>query len=355
MASKVKSLSISLKEEPAKNFSQWLIAVQELAASYCRSIYGAYGLLHYVLTTAEWDLEHTNNGDATKQKPLHQLPATPHGVQSAPNISMYERKLKDFSKEADEVAELRFLVIDSLGEQNISHITEGTNVLRKHTLLHIIVSMRAKHNVLTTSQLDEVRDTLKMSLDDTNKLETLISRHRNTHSQLAEQGSFTTLSEIQKLEYLIGAIQHIPAVAGAIIDYRKSHPVASTQTFNALTTYLIEQVPNMLPSAKAAGYAASAAAVADAKYDALAAQLAELTATIKKMGKPSSSGGAKSIPGLPDCYCYVHGTLKGTSHDGLGGIACNTMKANPTKYTTAMRSAKSHTDVAGGCTKIYGQ
>ena len=143
---------------------------------------------------------------------------------------------------------------------------------------------------------------------------------------------------------------------------RSQHQRLVNQTFESLVIYFREQAPSIQRSAAAVRYSASAQAnsVTSVKISSLEAEITrlgkELAAANRKISQGNTGGG--KMPTQADCYCWVHGTIKFYSHDGVGGPACNAMKgANAAKYTDAQRGAKSANDIPGsiGCTKIYGK
>ena len=347
----IPSLGVSLERDPATNLPQWIIAVQELCASKCTSLYGSnYGLIHHSQTLIEYHAERTRNGDLVGDKPVHKLPDELGANPNAAQVSARERRIKEYTTEAEEIAAIRTLMTRSLGAENISIITNGSNVLRTHSILDIIEKMKEKHFVLNSIQLTELRAQLEVSLDDATKVETLISKHRNLHAQLQQQGPHAEISMAYKLEFLVQATSTIAEMAEIIRDYKKANPAVSSQNFDSLAQYMITQLPNMKISAKAAGYAGFAgstkatSSAEAAEIQRLRAENNELKAAIRA-SKASNSGGNKIKAALK--YCYRHGYCP--SHDGIN---CTIMAGDAT-YTPAMKAAKSPTDVAGGCTTVY--
>ena len=171
--------------------------------------------------------------------------------------------------------------------------------------------------------------------------------HVQIHAQLKAFGQ--PLSEIAKLRVFTDSFCEHPAIVAAVADFTKKFPVLAAQTFEALTVYLNEQMPNLPATAAQHGYGSAFAQSTVATTGGDSDRTTQLLATITALqGQLAQTNAARAIApsvnlaqgGAPPrasssrakAYCFVHG------HRGHTGVNCRTMAADKA-YTAAHKAA----------------
>ena len=345
---------VSLETDAARNFPKWKMGVFEVYAGFCTAQYPETGLLHLVMTNDEYRDEMVRLGrDPNTVKPINTMPADLANNAGSAATAARNNLVSDFKEYVQSNNTGKTIITNSLGERNISHITGGTNQLRLFTALDIVVSMQGKHFVLNSTQLEELREILKVPLSTISQLEALVSVHRNTHAQLAEQGTFAVISPSAKLEYFVNATQHHVEMFETIKLYKTAHPLVSQQSFTGLAEYAMSQLPNMVATASRAGFSAAAQTVV-AKSDE-SVRFAKMEQRLAALMSENEAL-RKQLSGAPEAtlYCFKHGVTPMKSKSPHTGLTCTVMRdsTNPV-YTNAQKSATCAADVVGGSTNDY--
>ena len=156
----------SLTEKPASKHSQWRQESRQMYLSAMRDRYPEYGLLHQVLTPAEWAALPGNFiAGVARQMPNPQPPAQLAG--NATNAAVATHKAEDelCNTYRRVSAECRTVLINSLGptlqERFSNPLVAGTITL---TSLEISQAVQALYGVRTTVDLKTIQDTMKVPL-----------------------------------------------------------------------------------------------------------------------------------------------------------------------------------------------
>ena len=344
------------------NYADFEQKVFNNASKRCKRYY-KNGLAHLVQTNLQFAAE---TMDATTGvsilKPVNDRPDDIASNAKGSVRTEHTDKMNQYEKIEDTSAEVHEFILSLLCPADILAISDPVTSTRKLTCLNIMELMNAKYNTLDAEVLKSLKDKLKEPIASSETVDELVSRHIVIYAKLAAAGTEFTSSVYEKFTNLVDALSMRPEFCDVIKSYKITTPAPLNQTFEALVIYFREQAPNIQRSAAAVGYSASAQAnsATSVKISSLEAEITrlgkELAAANRKISQGNTGGG--KMPTQADCYCWVHGTIKFYSHDGVGGPACNAMKgANAAKYTDAQRGAKSANDIPGsiGCTKIYGK
>lgn len=308
-------------------------------ANQCTHLY-AHGLMDLVLTDPEWlDL---NGGDATKLRPVRDRPADPNNNASAAEVAAHNRKVTQFLYFKEASANLKPLLLESIGVTNVELISDEIHDTRNLTHADIVFAMSTKYGKTAGDTISAWKKAIALPIAAEVEIEHFLAMHKKLHGNLAKVKQ--PMSEYDKIAATATALSTRPAAGMVIANYKEKNPDVATQTYVKFSEYIIEQIPNM-DVTTASMYAAHAtsidfeARVADAVAKALPAAVAAAMIPYANL--------MQARPGKPKFtkYCYKHGYC---SHMGS---ECTFMQANQPTFTKAMMKAKSHTELAGGSTK----
>ena len=334
--STIQTFSVKLSKE---TYFSWLQMVHTVYANQCTHIF-AHGLIDLVLTDSEWlDL---NGGDDTILRPVRERPADPADNASAAVVAGHNRKVGHFVHFKEISAQLKPLLLESIGVTNVELISDEIHDTRNLTHSDIVFSMVQKYGKTAGDTISAWKKQIMLPIAADIDIEHFLAMHKKLHGNLAKVKQ--PMAEFDKIASMTTALHTRPAAGMVIASYKEKNPDVGTQTYANLSTYIIQQIPNMEVTT-ASMYAAHVTSidfetrVADAVAKALPAAVAAAMLPYANLmqARPSKPKFTK--------YCYKHGYCTHL------GTECTVMLGAPSTYTKAMMKAKSHTETAGGSTK----
>ena len=345
------------------NHAEFQQRVFNKAATCCKR-YHKFGLTHLVQTAAQFAAETKDTVTGISiVKPTNVRPDDLAVNASSAARAAHTDELNQYEKIEDVSSELHVFILTLMSPADICSISDPITSTRRLTCLNLMELMSVKYNTLDAEVLKSLKDSLKQPIGNMEALDTLVSSHIMTYAKLGDAGTEFVISAYDKFTNLVDALSVRAEFLDVIKSYKTHTPAPINQTFDSLVLYLRAQAPNIQRSAISVGYGNPASAQANSavstQMSTLQAEVLRLTselAAAKQVSQANKSGTKKSQQA--DSYCWVHGTVRFYSHDGIGGLACNAMKGvHAQKYTDAQRAAKTANDIPGitGCTKVYGK
>ena len=340
--SSTKSLRVNLNVNSNLNYFEWNSEIHSLAASKCRSKYPS-GLLHHVCTQDVWDIQHppaiNADGDllAIPYPPQSILPAELNVGAAAAVIAARERGVKEHVTEIDSIEEIKDIMLESIGLENIRLIADPITGTRNLTLREIMDHMRLAHGVANVSTLTELKSQLMKPLESGKPFSSISTLHRYIHARLFEQGQAE--SEFNKCNFVTEAVSMYPEYSKAINDYKTTTPIIAMRTFDGTCAYVNLHQPNI--TASGAGY--SNAAITQASIQKLIQDELKRQFTAGIGAGPSNraqggrvqagrgrGGRSQAVAVGQRNYCFKHGY---DGHTGPVAISCGTPIRPPPQPT----------------------
>ena len=241
---------------------------------------------------------------------------------------------------------LRAKIVNSLAAEDISALSQYPYGVGNRSAFDLYTHVVTQYSQLTQADFTTIIDQLRTAKTALQTYAALASAHRDLHAILFTAGQ--PLSELDKCNHLIDALNKDAAGIYAAQLYVQAYPLIHHRTFNGLVAHVILHARNSVITTGSMQYATAAAVIstvpAAAPVPALGAvDLASLStenAQLKKELKAlrKSTGGV----GRTKYYCWVHGMC---FH---AGSKCTVMLADRTKYTAAHLNSVSSTSPPGG-------
>ena len=331
------------------NYPQWKRELFTLYASQAQDI-SDLGLQDVLMNDAQYLI-----AAGTADRPNRSVPADLPGNASGAAVSSHNRQCNNIAIVKKLLADLKVVLLDSIGLANVQKLRDPAHDTRKLTELEIVQAMGVKYGAINSATLSEWRAQLARPIAPAIELDDFLSYHKNLHDNFAEVKQ--DMSEYAKIDAVASALSTRPAAMLALQQYRVDNPDLHDQTYKDLSAYLELQAPNMVVSAASMNYSALAVAqdfdalVADAVAKALpaavAAALAPFAAAMHA-SPPAATTTARTKLQVKSThkYCYRHG------YCGHLGTDCDILTTDP-KYNKAMINAKDHNAVPGSSTRVY--
>ena len=357
-----------LKTNPHINFSRFRGELFNEAMNTENSILGQYGLLFIFLNTPEWEALPGNLITAA----IAAVPAVPGGaaaVAAAPAVyrdrydfitpvprpanNAANAVLKEFELQTNNKAtvykaylNLRAKIINSLAAEDISALSQYPYGVGNRSAFDLYTHVVTQYSQLTQDDFTTIIDQLRTAKTALQTYAALASAHRDLHAILFTAGQ--PLSELDKCNHLIDALNKDAAGIYAAQLYVQAYPLIHHRTFNGLVAHVILHARNSVITTGSMQYATAAAVISTVPAAApvpalgavdlasLSAENAQLRKELKALRK--STGGV----GRTKYYCWVHGMCFHT------GSKCTVMLADRTKYTAAHLNSVSSTSPPGG-------
>ena len=326
-------------------YFEWKRYVETTYEGHCKDIH-LHGLLDLLLECPEWL---ALNGDA--DRPARTIPAEPPNNAAHATVSFFIRTCTNVGRSLAIKAELKVLLLESIGLTNVMRLRDPITDTRNITELQIMTEMHTKYSQLSTDTLALWRTSLAVPISDALDIEDFLAEHKNLHDNF--EAVQQPMSESDNIVAAIKALTPRTAASMAITKYKMDTPNAAAQSYKNFADFLVLQVPNMDVTLSSSGFASHSAAAdlemrvaaaIDARLDAAVdARLAAMGfAALMQTGSgtvPPSTKPKRSM------YCYKHGYT--STHTGA---QCLAMANDTRKYTKATVTAKNPTAVPGGST-----
>ena len=214
-------------------------------------------------------------------------------------------------------------------------------------ILDIFQHLATTYGVLTSADVRELKLELEQPISG-DDIKTYVKFSANfTTIVIRLQTAGQAFPAFEQMELFANSTSHEPNIAKAIEKYVDNNPVLAARSLPQMIAAVRTSLANIPPTPIKSAYTALAST--SFSTPDIMQKLADLEATFSTamQAKPAASsptgkaGKRELIPG----YCYLHGQC---FHPGS---QCRTMLADRTKFTNAMRKAKTPTDVIGGSTK----
>ena len=343
----------TLHDNPTAQYPKFRREAKQIAFRLMQEFVGyPAGLLFLVLTPAEYDLiPQVTIGGVIQPPNIPVYPANPGAGATAADLEVYRQEYKMCIIHWQTVEAYKSAVLVAMGSDLVQEIADpmaGEAVTMDTPA--IFQHLEATYGVLTSA---DVRD-LKMELEQPiagDDMKTYVKFASNFSTiVLRLQTAGQALPAFEQMELFTNSTSSEPNIAKAIEKYVDNNPVLAARTLPQMIAAVRISLSNIPPTSTKSGYSALAAtsfstpellqklADLEAKFSAV---MQQKPPTLPPSGKMGKAPPRKLIPG----YCYLHG------HCYHPGSQCRTMLADRTRYTNAMRKAKTPTDVAGGSTK----
>ena len=361
----------TLDENPKLNYFPWQLNVRNAAAALCKTI-TPRGLLSVVLEDDQWQAYPANisidaQGAAViadRYTPPVHVEAT--GTMSSADLYVAKAANDELLQWVTHEEALKTAIVKSLGvvvRQIMQHPLHGFTLM---SIREILTKVRTKYGRMRTDTRKNLHERMTTRLVATENCDTHVSNLRELFTISTVGGH--PVPEDQRVEILRESLAGHPIIAQALNQYDFLNPDETTQTFEAIVSYLEDHLPN-LSHASQISARATAQVMASEAYVTLEAENKKLKAENNRKRKDNKGKGkgkgkgnprnqkknrAKGDKGKskdkPLLYCHAHGSQP--SHTSS---ECKLMAADTAQFTAAMRNAKDANHPAGGCTKVLGQ
>ena len=361
------TIGSSLATTPATVYPTWRSDYRQLFASKLRNRYVNYGMLHLVLTPAEWALLPGNliAGQA-RPMPNPEPPGVLAGNATNAAVAIYKAEEELCNIYRQNAADCREALITSLGpslrERFGNPLVADTITMSS---LEIVTAVHQLYGVRTAVDLKTIEDSMKdplvsPDLDSFQKFSQMFAK--NVRSLNMAGQPLSNHSQLDQFERLIA---HHDQPLKAMRLYIEANPLLVNRNLAGAITAIEVHLSNVTTAG--VGYAAPmvAAAPLPTTFAGSTSSMSHSDLTkivdllLTKLGSSTPSGTTPGGGGIssgrhkktkaahhPTPYCYFHGFM---GHDGAG---CKKMKADnsarPNTFTAPMLHAKTPTDVAGG-------
>ena len=348
-----------LLSHPRTNFAAWQSQQRELWGSAYR-LYSDTGLEGFLVTDEQWAAipGNTITTEAIDDEPAVVTIAARPQFETLPQLQLnataavtanYDRTLKQQKLMREQYDILKKNLISTINPHDLAVLRHPQHALLHVTAKAIFAHIIVLHGTLDNADYVQLLGTLNNTMTATDTVSSIVATHRLVHQQLA--AAQQPINNYQQCFYFKAATAHNIQVVKAINSYLVSVPAIAQQTFDALTTYVVQQTPNFIPTAASMGYTATATAVTT--EDAILASPA-FAALLQRAIQLALPTGQRSAPSgtqkPPTHYCYHHG--HNTSHHGT---TCTVMLANPERYLPSHLAATTPTAVPNGSTARGGR
>ena len=307
------------------NFHPWFLRVIDFASHLAIDV-DRYGVSRECYSAADW---------VVLPRPPQDLPVAPHPFDHtaysektlSTHFNIWKVANDRFSTWSVAVSTLRQGILLSLDGPCLHTIQDANGSFVSATVLDILDRLRDKYGKATATSVTAARASLETVMGPTETIATLIQRQETAHRYLARSG--LAVSPHDQYRLLADAVQTSSVFAMPLTIFLATNPRPAMQTFTKLATVLQEAEDNRVtPTAGAAGYALGASAPvppsnptpADKRLDRLETLMDKLMKQLTRPSGPTTRGGstagagANVGPGVPNRYCWTHGTCH---HDGL--------------------------------------
>jgi hypothetical protein len=182
------------------------------------------GLLHLVLTQAQWDnLEfnktQTSARVVTKPKYVNELPERPEDTKSAAWIE-YKILKDDFVAIENATKELKDKILRSIPQEDRDELEDSDYGALDLTILQIVQHLTTKYGTMEGTDFETLEQQLLIPLSSQAGLPSHISLFKKIFLQFA--ASKQPKSELDKCKFFKFTIMHIPGSAKALDNYELS-------------------------------------------------------------------------------------------------------------------------------------
>lgn len=348
----------TLHDNPSAQYPKFLREAKQIAFRLMTEFVGyPAGLMQLVIPIAEYNLIPQVTILGVLQPPIIDplYPADPGPAATPTELELYRQSCRMNILHYQCVESFKSSVLVAMGPDLVQEIADplaGEAVTMP--TLQIFQHLAATHGVLTAADVRELKLELEQPIS-SDDMKTFVKFAANFSTiVLRLQTAGQALPAFEQMELFSSSTSHEPNIVKAIEKYVDNHPVLAARALPQMIAAVRTSLSNMSVASKSA-YAAQATnvtmelAAVKAKFAdlevrfaaAMQSQQQATTAVISAPKRPAGKGSRVLVP----AYCYVHG------HCFHPGSECTVMLANRSKFTNAMRKAKSPTDVVGGSTK----
>ena len=355
----------NLKTTPRLVFPKFLLNIFSIASNTCKDITGPTGILAWVVSPAQWAAipgnSVANAAGVIVVAPIFDILtplAPPAAGAGAGAVKNFEISRNDRSTVVKAITLFRFCYINSLGDDDISALSDDQYGLMFVTLAELHAATELKHGTLNQDDIKIIKASLREPKLPSSDYSALAERHRNLHRLLAAAGQ--PCSEYDKTDFYTNALQDDHQGREAVTIFLRLHPLVADRRFVDLVAIVLLHAPTTAFTTSSLGYSnamatstvASALAVAPMDESALKQQIAKLqkdlaAATNRTRGAPRAPVSTPAKTGALH-YCWVHGY----QYSHLGS-ACKVM-LNDKKYTAQQKAAIDPQNPTGGNAAVRG-
>jgi hypothetical protein len=336
----------------AENAEDLLQTLFEEAAGLGLLVDPICGLLHYLLTDAEWRAHAPNiDGNNIRPRPNFVDPGPSATGATAVIIANDNAKRQQYNVTMEASMKFRLRVLALLTPADRTRLGHHLFGMGQVTLLEVVTFVRNEYCLVTGATITELQNQVLAPMGDTETFVVYAARLSHILDQLRRHGQVYGPNDLYKK--VCKAISSREYIASAAADFQKLNPMWPQQTFPLLRVYLERQEPNFptLTSATVFGAAHQTAMPVPSTADQLAAAVSKAYARgiADAQARQAKHAPREQSRPVRDAkrYCYHHGNGHSGSHCRHMRI-CNEEATGQKPFTEQMINATCPTDVKGG-------
>ena len=252
---------VTLLDNPREQFRLFNRAAVAAYGTECPTIY-THGLLGFIVRDPQWaqlpgnlvPKDDVALPPALLPRPVVVIPPTPATTASSLTIKVCERTLADNLLTTDNSRRLKALLIASISPVDLVALHDPLFGLLNVPALAIITHVTMLQRTRNQTDFAHLRGQLLAPMDFRESIQEFIGSHQLIHDQFAK--SHQPLSELDKCYHFREAVKTQTHIQHAIESYLVATRLVSEQTFLTLTTHVVEQAPNFMPTTASMGYSA---------------------------------------------------------------------------------------------------
>ena len=234
-------------------FPAWLQSLYNAAQLQCTEL-DICGALHFVALDPDWD-GHPSNINATtpptiRARPTITMPRKPAPTATGPIFARFVYDMAEFTKWEKARTSLHAAIVTSLGPATVAAINSAFPAGISSLSCKKLVEYVAAKSEVTTDEITIVEKALHNPLTYFADFPDFIATLNMNYSFLNK--NHYTLPPLMQIQLLVDALQAFPQFLPYITIYNEKTPMQA-RTYDAFSTYLMEQFTNMPKEASTRG------------------------------------------------------------------------------------------------------
>jgi hypothetical protein len=257
MASTAIVIEVSLASFPSERYAAWKMAVDDEAANLFTA-FAPRGLFDTGITQSDiqWDINHPPQNGIHVARNIPIEPEEPAGNAGNVAVALYNNARAKITSFRQEVAKLKSAILVSIGatirEEISNPLTGFINVTVEMIMAHIL----AHYGTPTEADILRMFSSADAPISSEAMFHSEAVRMEATYRRLQEMGH--DKPQVQRMEVLERASQHLVATTEAIKDYKRTHPILNTRSLAQMIEYVAIHAPNLRATVASTGYAGTA-------------------------------------------------------------------------------------------------
>jgi hypothetical protein len=227
-------------------YPAWLQSLYNASQLQCTEL-DTCGAFHFVVPDSDWDNHPSNNTATTypptiRARPNITMPRKPATNATGPTFARFVYDMAEFTKWEKARTSIHAAIVTSLGPATVAAINaafpSGISFLSCKNLVEYV----AAKSEVTTDEISIVEKALHTPLTYFTDFPDFIATLNMNYSFLNK--TQYTLPPLMQIQLLIDALQAFPQLLPYITIYNEKTPMQA-RTYDALSTYLLDQFANM--------------------------------------------------------------------------------------------------------------